>query len=210
MFAISHKPPGGVASESSLIISQVDIGDYSGMVDSGPLFAFLRVSKFIGSDPPELRTVDNDWTGLLREVTSWAQDVKAYNDLPDLWALGYDPAVGALSEAYEASDNRPFTEAEQAEIAGQIRQIKESIKKSFALSAEQIERVEARLDAAQDASRRMGRKDWLLLFSGAVLSLILTDIITPGVAEHILTMAAHGLGHLFGYGGPLIRGVLNK
>lgn len=43
-------------------------------------------------------------------------------------------------------------------------------------------------------------KDWLLLFGGSVLSLILTDIVTPRVAEHIFTMVIHGLSHLFAGG----------
>jgi hypothetical protein len=43
----------------------------------------------------------------------------------------------------------------------------------------------------------MGRKDWGLLFGGAVFSLILADVITPGMAGHILIMIEHGIGHLF-------------
>lgn len=43
----------------------------------------------------------------------------------------------------------------------------------------------------------MGRKDWGLLFGGAVFSLILADVIPPAVAGHILMMIEHGIGHLF-------------
>ena len=36
----------------------------------------------------------------------------------------------------------------------------------------------------------------------AVLGLIFNDTITPDVARHVITMAIHGLSHLFGIGGP--------
>ena len=47
----------------------------------------------------------------------------------------------------------------------------------------------------------MGSKDWVLLFSGRILALILTDTVTPDAAHHILNMALHGLVHLFVEGG---------
>ena len=59
------------------------------------------------------------------------------------------------------------------------------------------------MEHAEEASRRIGRKDWITLFNGAVLSLIFTDTITPDTAQHIILMTINGLGHLFGIGGPL-------
>ena len=71
------------------------------------------------------------------------------------------------------------------------------------LTAEQIEHIDARLDEAEEASKRIGRKDWLLLFGGTILNLIVTDTVTPSVAGHIFTTVVHGLIHLFtGAGGP--------
>jgi hypothetical protein len=48
----------------------------------------------------------------------------------------------------------------------------------------------------------MGRKDWIILFNGAIFSLILTDTITPDMAKHVILLAIHRLSHLFGIGGP--------
>ena len=71
------------------------------------------------------------------------------------------------------------------------------MKERFDLTSEQIARVEKRLDEAAEASERMGRKDWILLFGGTILNLIVTDTLTPSVAGHIFTMTIHGLIHLF-------------
>ena len=62
--------------------------------------------------------------------------------------------------------------------------------------------MEATFKQAEQASRHMGRKDWLMLFNGAVFSLILTDTISPNTAQHIILLTIHGLSHLLGIGGP--------
>jgi hypothetical protein len=72
------------------------------------------------------------------------------------------------------------------------------VKKTYSLSSEQLSRVEAMLDEAEAATSRIGRKDWLLLFAGVMFSVIVTDLLPPGVVQHVLMMAFHGLDHLFG------------
>jgi hypothetical protein len=67
----------------------------------------------------------------------------------------------------------------------------------YPLLGEQISRLEARLDETEKASHRIGRKDWLLLFFGVVLTLIVTDLITPPIVAHIFMMAVDWLHHLF-------------
>jgi predicted Zn-dependent protease with MMP-like domain len=84
----------------------------------------------------------------------------------------------------------------------QLKQIRDYITTARELTAEQISDLDAKLDHAEEASKRLGRKDWITLFNGAVFSLILTDTITPDTAQHIILMALHGIGHLFGIGGP--------
>jgi hypothetical protein len=77
-----------------------------------------------------------------------------------------------------------------------LREIKANLKENAELTAE-LSRIEDRLDEAEEASRRIGRKDWLLLFSGTIFTLIVTDCLAPDVAQHILMVALHNLSHLF-------------
>jgi hypothetical protein len=63
-----------------------------------------------------------------------------------------------------------------------------------------MSRVDARLDEAEAASRRIGRKDWLLLFAGVILTLIATGLLPPESVHHVLMMVFLDLGHLFGGG----------
>jgi hypothetical protein len=62
--------------------------------------------------------------------------------------------------------------------------------------------VDERLANIQEASKRLGRKDWLMASVGAVFSLVLADLIGPAVAQRVLLMIVEGLGHMFGLGGP--------
>jgi len=101
---------------------------------------------------------------------------------------------------YESSSNSLFTEPERAEITAQIREIKEYIKDSLSLSAEQMSQVEARLNEAEAAASHIGRKDWLLLFMGVLFTLIVSGLVTPEIVQHIFAMTLHGLSHLFGGG----------
>jgi hypothetical protein len=48
------------------------------------------------------------------------------------------------------------------------------------LDDERLERLDQALDEAEEASHRMGRRDWLLFFVGTVLALAITDLVTAG------------------------------
>ena len=145
------------------------------------------------------------WYSALGNIQEWATNLTQYiqrghplDNIPDLWGeLRYKKEF-SLNSRFEETGNAPFTAGEQAEIAAQLRQIKEYVKKTYSLTAEQMSRVEARFDHAEAASRRMGRKDWILLFGGALFTLIVSGVVTPDVVQHILTVAVHSLGHLFG------------
>jgi hypothetical protein len=141
------------------------------------------------------------WAIVPQTVRRWAEEVKRDVDTPDLWAELRREQEILTGARYEAVENKSFTPDEQAEIANQLREIKEYAKKTYSLSSEQMLRLEARLDEAEEATRRIGRKDWLLLFCGVMLTVIVTDLLPPDAVQHILAMALHGLDHLLGGGG---------
>ena len=139
------------------------------------------------------------WT---RKVEKLAKEAEQYEGTPDLWRELSKSKSFFTGRDRQTTGNAPFTEAEQTDISVQIKEIKDHIKITHDLTSEQLSNVEATLDEVEEASHRIGRKDWLLAFNGAVFSLILTDLVTPQTAQHIIMMAIHGLSHLFGIGGP--------
>jgi hypothetical protein len=143
------------------------------------------------------------WATVLERVRWWADEVKHDVDTPDLWADLRRERETLTADRYEAVENTLFTPDEQAEIAKQLREIKEYVRNTYSLSSEQMLRVEAGLDEAEAATRRIGRKDWLLLFSGVMFTVIVTDLLSPQAVQHILAMALLGLEHLWGGGRQL-------
>jgi hypothetical protein len=57
---------------------------------------------------------------------------------------------------------------------------------------------------------RWAVKDRLMMFNGAVFSLILTDLITSQTVQHVILMTIHGLSHVFGFGGTTPPGPVGK
>ena len=66
--------------------------------------------------------------------------------------------------------------------------------------------LEAKLDDIAAAAGRMGRKDWALWVSGALLGAFVQGILPPEVVQDIVRMTVDGLGYLLGGGGtaPLL------
>jgi len=140
------------------------------------------------------------WDDVIKHAKAWCEQVKA----PDLWAnLDQAAHIFAGANQSDRTDNSTFTQDEQKQITAQLQKTKNQLKEKFELTDEQMTHITERLDEVAEASERIGRKDWLLLFGGTIFNLIVTDTVTPGVAGHIFTTVIHGLMHLFtGAGGP--------
>lgn len=143
-----------------------------------------------------------EWPQLMDELATWADEVRYEMNTPDLWAeLKRVPQVLAASQTTDAS-NAPFSPNEQSEISGKLDEIKKLVRGRFELTDEQFAVIDERLDDAEEASKRLGRKDWILMFYGAVTSTFMTDAVPPNVIQTVLTTVVHGIAHIFGFGGP--------
>jgi hypothetical protein len=96
--------------------------------------------------------------------------------MPDLLAELQREREILTGTRYEAVGNTPFTSEELAQIAEQLRQIKEYVSTAYALSEEQALHLEAKLDDIAAAAGRMGRKDWALWVGAALLGAFVQGI----------------------------------
>jgi hypothetical protein len=135
-------------------------------------------------------------------VTEWADEARLISQMPDLWTENQRGRKLITDIQQTDSGNTPFTQDEQAQISAQLEAITNKVKEQFSLTSEQNRQVKEKLSEAAEASARMGRKDWLLLFGGAIFTLIVTGTVTPAVAGHIFTMVIDGLMHIFIGGEP--------
>jgi hypothetical protein len=143
-----------------------------------------------------------EWAAVTRSAGDWTRLVREFTDSPDLWAeLRREQEILSGAE-YARMSNAPFTAGEQLRIAEQLREVKSNLVEQYSLSGERLSRVEAKLDEVVEASHRLGRKDWLNIFLGVMLTVIVTAILPPDAVQHIIANVIHGLPDLFGFGGP--------
>jgi hypothetical protein len=175
------------SSNSKFDFAEGRIG-YEGIIDVGGVI----VGTFSRSN----------WSQILSQIVEWAYDTVYEVDTPDRWEQlkNQSNMLDQLND--EGLGNTPFTPAEQTEIAERLEEVKKRAKELPDLSADQVAQIEQRIDEAAEASQRVGRKDWLLLLYGTAFNLIVTDLVPPNVVQGILSMALHGVAHIFGIGGP--------
>jgi len=157
------------------------------------------VRKSIGDEPAE-QFFEPTWPAVVNSATVWAESVEEFMKVPDLWAELRREKKFLSGDEYESANNAPFSAAEQSRIAEQLREIKDYLADRYPLSDEEISEVEVRLDEVAAAARRVGRKDWLLMFYGVMFTLIVTALLPPETVQRMMAMVSHGLGDLFGFG----------
>jgi hypothetical protein len=109
-------------------------------------------------------------------------------DAPDLWAS----VVGehALSDAASStSDNRLFTLSERSLIAAQLEELESNVLAGQQFQAKQAEFIEGQFAYLKDASERLGRKDWLNIALGTLVTIIVSAAFAPDQAKALLGMA---------------------
>jgi hypothetical protein len=144
-----------------------------------------------------------DWDQLIDQVAEWAQEVKYELDTPDLWRELKSSSRVLAELDDESATTAPFTAGEQLQISERLAEIKEYVRRTYEPSEEQMAQIERRFDEAGEASRRIGRKDWKLMFMGTVFGLAANDLVPAGAVHSIFAVLLHGAAHLFGVdGGP--------
>jgi hypothetical protein len=163
--------------------------------------ASYRVSKAVG-EGPLVGHGANSWLGVLSPPLSlWLSEVKRDLETPDLWAeIGKQP----LSAMMEGEANTPFSKEEQEQIAAVMAEVKEQARETYALPAEQMRLLEAKLDYLIDAAPHSRRIDWLNTAIGAVVGAAAGGILTPDVVHKVLAALNAGLGPLFGHPMPML------
>lgn len=178
---LTHSPTGSIFSAQS--------HKYEG----------YTVRKSIGDEPAE-QFFEPAWSAVVGSAGVWAESVEEFMKAPDLWAELRREKRFLSGEEYESASNAPFSPAEQSRIDGQLGEIKEYLADRYPLSDEEISEVEVRLDEVAAATRRVGRKDWLLMFYGVMFTLIVAALLPPDAVRRMMAMVSHGLGDLFGLG----------
>lgn len=129
-------------------------------------------------------------------LTEWLDEIRETVGVPDFWEE-LKRGRQLVAEIQQESGNSPFTDDERRQIVAQLQAIKTQVKEQFKLTAEQLAEVNEKLDEVAEASKRMGRKDWLIYFLGTITALIIAATVTSGMGDHIFTTVIQAIAHMF-------------
>ena len=133
------------------------------------------------------------WGDLLLFFEQWLASLAAEIE-PDLWeTLSSEEEITNLSTS---NDNSPFQPSERVKIAEVLGAIRSHILVNSDLHDEQVALLDARLSYMQEASERLGRKDWINLALGASLSIVTGLALDPDTARAAMQLLAEAISWL--------------
>jgi hypothetical protein len=177
-----------------------------------PKFEY-EYTTFESGPPITFRSTGPVWWGALerladfdhveRAFSRWLEnDVRAYNEYEpvmaedrihtDLWAA-IDTLPSNVGAGLEALQNIPFSSEEQLRIRDTLQELENEVKRLNLLSTDQIELFHDRIEYLVAASKRFGRKDWVLLAFGLLGDFILAGGLTGDIARQLFHLGVAGL-----------------
>jgi hypothetical protein len=116
------------------------------------------------------------WVGVVKSFAEWLANVRRETEVPDLWE-GLTNERQIIQDADEQpSNNLPFTDEELSRVQKALDDVKTYILKTHELSETQTKRIEARFDYLEEKAASFGRKDWLNLVIGVLLTIGLEQL----------------------------------
>jgi hypothetical protein len=157
-------------------------------------------ARYVVGDGPEWPVSAYSWGTISPRISAWLKDVKRDLETPDLWAeLQRDGRLLLDATSNDVTGNSPFTPDEQNDIAARLQALAEHARRIYSLSAAQMRILDAKLDYLVNAARRLGRKDWLNVCAGVILSYILGASLPPEATRGMFLGLLRAIGHLYGF-----------
>ena len=145
------------------------------------------------------------WDRVEEVFALWLSEVKRDQETPDRFAELQQEREMLVVATGEDVQNTPFTADEQTEIAKQLGEITEYVKKTHELSEGQTRALEAARDEITDAAARMGRREWLTYAAGT-LTILGATALTPETTHHMFLMLLRFVMQVRGHAFPELPG----
>jgi hypothetical protein len=174
-------------------------------VPSGSFFVFDLINKtpccqFSPGDHTYVEEAFHlGWYSLLQQVDTWLQYLKHEVESPDLWGAisGESTFVLGTSDT-EAEKNTPFNSSERERISHNLNEIRSFLVSTQSLTKAQLDFIGKRLHYLEDAAGRMGRKDWITLAYGTLISIAIGAALAPDAAKELLRNAGSAFAWVLG------------
>jgi hypothetical protein len=131
-----------------------------------------------------------NWGARERTVRTWSQRVKAEHEAPDLWAMALQDRNFLQLTSVLESANTSFTPEERRYIASRLEEIRGFVIGPGDLDADQRQLVEAQIEYAKEATKRLGRLDWKGVLVNTLITIAVTAAFAPDRTNQLFHMAA--------------------
>jgi hypothetical protein len=137
------------------------------------------------------------WNQRLNIVGNWLAFLKRELEAPDLWAAILQEKR-LLRITFESRiPNTQFTTDEKQYIARQLDEIRRQLITSHRLQSEQAESIEQGFNYIVESMNRFGKKDWLILAIGSLVSIAATSTLSPEITSDMFHRFTRAVGPLF-------------
>ena len=117
---------------------------------------------------------------------------------PYLLITRVSPRMG-LTASFESNDkfNTQFFDDEISKIYGGLKLAGQNIAERTDITSAQLELINRKLDEIATASKRLGRKDWVMFVAGSLTNLCTTTALSPDVTAAVFHAVNQHLGWVF-------------
>jgi hypothetical protein len=141
------------------------------------------------------------WDDQIQLVDFWLRYLAREIESPDFWTtIASEKALSKASN--NQTENTAFSAEEVHKIHESLDEIKKSLISLQSFSPEQRQYLDNNFDYLKNAAKRMGRKDWMILFVGQLFNTALMLALNPSIAQNLFRIA----GTIFKWltGNPLL------
>ena len=146
-----------------------------------------------GTDRTVAIEYPGDWDGQFNHCKKWLDNLKREIEEPDLWATVAEEKQLVASASADI-ENTPFSADEIQRISIVIAEIRTYVLQTSNPTDSQLQFINARLAYLEEASKRLGRKDWLTLAVGIITNIVVGVALAPEAAREIFRMTGRLLG----------------
>lgn len=139
------------------------------------------------------RQYSGGWELVKRGFAEWLATLKLELEAPDYWSnLAGQAALAGLAGA-NLEGNEPFSSQDREALQIALSEVRSFLEKQESIAQEHWHSISSQLDYVLDASGRLGRKDWLHLTIGALVSVFTSGAFAPEQAYVYLQYALNAL-----------------
>jgi hypothetical protein len=160
-------------------------------------FYAQRVSLFSpGPEDKHTRADSFTFEQQLEVVSIWLHLVKREHTAVNLWELADEEPVRDMVAG--TFGDRRLNDEQRREVKARLTQVRVYLRSTVGPDPQRIRLIEEKLNEIEEASQKLGVKDFANASLGAIVGLAFQAALTSDQAQHVIQLFFTGLRHLIG------------